>query len=179
MQLDELSGRSVLDYEPARRLVQCQLDLPPTSGSKRTMESRSTRLRSPPCFKRIFATSIFNENSPHSFGSGGEKMAAAIQHGLSRHRRVARTPHGPARGLQRVVWHFLSQFLRRQCPQLVVDQRQELLGSVLVALFNGREEDAGNIGHRTNANKPRPPSRPQRETLKKRCSRLFWAGYNS
>jgi hypothetical protein len=40
----------------------------------------------------------------------------------------------------------MSQLESRQLAQLVVDQRQELLGGRGVALLDGRQ-DAGNIGH--------------------------------
>jgi hypothetical protein len=46
------------------------------------------------------------------------------------------------RGLQSLSWPFLSQLLGRQPAQLVVNQRQQLLGSVWVALLNGGH-DAG------------------------------------
>ena len=50
------------------------------------------------------------------------------------------------RGLKRLAGLFLGQFLCRQLAQLVVDQRQQLVGGVRVALFDGRE-DAGDVGH--------------------------------
>jgi hypothetical protein len=46
---------------------------------------------------------------------------------------------------------LLGQLLGRQLAQLVVDQRQQLLGGLGVALFDGGQ-DAGNIGHRRHRN---------------------------
>ena len=51
------------------------------------------------------------------------------------------------RGLERLAGLLLGQLLRRQPAQLVVDQRQELLGGVGVALLD-RREDAGHVVHR-------------------------------
>ena len=51
------------------------------------------------------------------------------------------------RGLERLARLLLGQLLRRQLAQLVVDQRQELLGGVRVALLD-RGQDAGDIAHR-------------------------------
>ena len=50
-------------------------------------------------------------------------------------------------GLERLAGLLLGQLLGRQLPQLVVDQRQELLGRLRVALLDGRE-DAGHVRHR-------------------------------
>jgi hypothetical protein len=51
-----------------------------------------------------------------------------------------------SRGVQRLAGLFLCQLLRRQLSQLIVDQRQELLGRVRVALLD-RGKDAGHIAH--------------------------------
>ena len=50
------------------------------------------------------------------------------------------------RGLERLPGLLLGQPLRGQLAQLVVDQRQELLGGLRVALLDGRE-DAGHVVH--------------------------------
>ena len=39
-------------------------------------------------------------------------------------------------GLERLSWFLLSQFLGGKLPQLIVDQRQELLGRARVALLD-------------------------------------------
>ena len=51
------------------------------------------------------------------------------------------------RGLERLAGLLLRQPLGGQLAQLVVDQRQELLGRLRVALLDGRE-DAGHVVHR-------------------------------
>ena len=51
------------------------------------------------------------------------------------------------RGLERLAGLLLGQLLGGQLAQLVVDQRQELLGRLRVALLDGRE-DAGHVLHR-------------------------------
>ena len=48
---------------------------------------------------------------------------------------------------QRLPRLLLSQLLRRQLAQLLVDQRQELLGGVGIASLDGGQ-DAGNLAHR-------------------------------
>jgi hypothetical protein len=51
------------------------------------------------------------------------------------------------RGLERLAWGLLSQLLRSQFAQLVVDQGQQLPGGVRVALFDGGQ-DARDFGQR-------------------------------
>ena len=50
-------------------------------------------------------------------------------------------------GLQRLPGLLLGQLLGSELPQLLVDQRQELLGGVRIALLDGGQ-DAGNLVHR-------------------------------
>ena len=60
------------------------------------------------------------------------------------------------RGLERLPGLLLGQPLRGQLAQLVVDQRQQLLGGLRVALLDGRE-DAGHVIHRRR--RPGPSAR--------------------
>ena len=95
-----------------------------------------------------FAASIFNENAAHGLGGSREEVTAAVPV------LVCTTAYQPqislvneGRGIQRLTRLFLGQFARRQAPQFVVHERQQLLGGVRVALFNGGEND-GNLIHR-------------------------------
>ena len=49
-------------------------------------------------------------------------------------------------GLECLPWRFLGHFRRRQFAQLIVDERQKLLGSMRIALLNGGQ-DASDFGH--------------------------------
>ena len=60
------------------------------------------------------------------------------------------------RRLERLAGLLLGQLLRGQPAQLVVDQRQELLGGLRVALLDGGQ-DARDFGHGPNANASKPP----------------------
>jgi hypothetical protein len=93
------------------------------------------------------AAGILHEDLPHGLG-GGEEVAAAVP--------VLRLPgvHQPqvclmhqGGGLERLPRLLLGQPLRRQLPQLVVDQRQELPGGVRVTLFDCGQ-DVGHLHHR-------------------------------
>ena len=50
------------------------------------------------------------------------------------------------RGLERLPWLLPGHLRGRQPAQLVVDQRQQLLGGLRVALLD-RREDAGDVVH--------------------------------
>src|SRR5262249_41952288 len=98
--------------------------------------------------------SIFDENTPHRLGSGGEEMAAAVPVRLSGPLLTLRALNksdvclvNQGRRLKRLTWFLLCQFLRRQPAQLVVHQRQQLLRGVRIALLDGGQ-DAGDVGHR-------------------------------
>ena len=108
--------------------------------------SRSTRSRPPPALTAGLAAGVLDEDAAHGLGRGGEEVAAAVP------ARVVR-PDEPevglvdqGRGLERLARLLLRQPLGGELAQLVVDQRQELLGRLRVALLDGRE-DAGDVVH--------------------------------
>jgi hypothetical protein len=59
-------------------------------------------------------------------------------------------------GLERLTRRFLGELLSRQFAQLVIDQRQQLLGGMRVALLDGQQE-AGYFGHGINTQEPMKP----------------------
>ena len=95
-----------------------------------------------------FAPGTLDQDAAHRLGGGREEVTAAVPV------LVCTTAYQPqislvneGRGIQRLTRLFLGQFARRQAPQFVVHERQQLLGGVRVALFNGGEND-GNLIHR-------------------------------
>src|SRR5262249_24232680 len=83
----------------------------------------------------------------HGLGGGGEEVAAAIPVlGLLRVHQTQVGLMNQRRRLQRLPGLLLGQPLRRQPAQLVVNQWQELLGGVRVALVD-RGQDARDFGH--------------------------------
>jgi hypothetical protein len=106
-------------------------------------------------FPTAFAAGLVHQDAAHGLGRGGKEVAAAVPLRLS-HLRVARRRgrNQPQIGfihqggrLQCLPRLLVGELLGRQLAQLVVDQRQELVGGVRVALFDGGQ-DAGDIGHR-------------------------------
>ena len=88
-------------------------------------------------FLGLLAAGVFDENPPHRFGGGGEEMPAAVPAaGLFGIDQPEPGFMNQGSGLQCLAGLLLSQFVRRQLPQLLVHQRQELAGGVRVALVD-------------------------------------------
>src|SRR5262249_25422231 len=84
-------------------------------------------------------------------GGGGEEVPPAVP--VLRLVPVHKPDVGfvdQGRGLEGLADLLVGHLLGRQPPQLVIDERQELLGGVLIALLQG-PEDAGDLVHK---NKP-------------------------
>ena len=107
------------------------------------------------------APGVVDQNAAHGFGSGGEKMGAAIpllvfvadepQPGFMHQRG----------GLQRLSGCFVRHLRRRQLAQLLIDQREQIPGGLLVAVLD-RVEDLRDVAHRPSIAGERPVSLMQK-----------------
>src|SRR5438132_5682262 len=97
------------------------------------------------------AASIVDQNPTHRLCGGSEEVAAAVPGmPLLTLRALNESNVGfvdQRRRLERLARLFLGQLLRRQLAQLIVDERQELLSAVGVALLDGGQ-DVRDIAHR-------------------------------
>src|SRR5262245_29650008 len=93
------------------------------------------------------ASGVVDEDTPHGLSSGSEEVAAAVPvlRFLSFHQAQIGFMN-KSRGLERLPRLLLRQLLRRQLAELVVDERQELLGGTGVALLDGGQ-NARDLGH--------------------------------
>jgi hypothetical protein len=102
--------------------------------------------------KPALAASVLDLDAPHRLGGGSEEVAPAVP-GLS----VAAADQAQigfvnkCGGIERLAGLFLGHLVGREPAQLVIDQRQELLGGVRVALVDGGK-DPSDIGHELNDN---------------------------
>ena len=89
-----------------------------------------------------------DQDAAHGLGGGGEEVPAPIPvlGLLPAHQPQVRLVHQRGR-LQGLTGLFVGQFLDRELAQLVVDERQELLARVPIALLDG-VQDLGNVTHR-------------------------------
>ena len=107
-----------------------------------------------------FPPGVVDEDAAHGFGGGGEEVAAAVPGlGLARAHESEIRLMDEGRGLERLAGLFLSESLGREFTEFLVDQGQELLGGVRIALLDGRQ-DAGYFGHGINTNAPMETGRP-------------------
>src|SRR5262249_32432493 len=90
------------------------------------------------------STSPIDQDAPHRFGGGGEEVTA-IGELLVTNQAQVRLMHQRG-GVERLPCLFLTELLRSEFAQLVVDQRQQLVGGVRIALVDGLE-NVSDVGH--------------------------------
>src|SRR5262245_55035114 len=102
----------------------------------------------------VFPAGRLHQDAAHGLGGGGEEMAAAVPvlRPLDVHQSQISLVH-QRRGLERLAGPFVGHLLGRQPVQLVVDQRQELLRGVRVALLDVIQ-DLGDVGHSPQVYRP-------------------------
>ena len=98
-------------------------------------------------FAAALAPRILNQDPPHRFRRRAKEMAARIPllRRVPFYEPQVRLVH-ERRRLECLPRPFLGQFLRGQSSQLFVDQRQQLLRSVRVALLDGAENAVRDVG---------------------------------
>src|SRR5262249_36313373 len=91
----------------------------------------------PTVFGARAPSGVLDQNAPHGLCCGGKEMAAAVPvlGFLVINQAQVRFMHQRGR-LKCLPWLLLGQSLSRELAQLVVDQRQELLGGVRAALLD-------------------------------------------
>jgi hypothetical protein len=104
-----------------------------------------------------FSAGLFDEDAAHRLGGRGKEMSAAIPRlfGIG----ADQTKIGfvdQRRRLERLPWLLVRQPVSGELPQLVVNQGQQFLGGVRVALFDLTQNPGkfSHCGHR----KPSPTS---------------------
>src|SRR5262245_17864239 len=110
---------------------------------------------------RLTAAGLVNQDAAHRFGGGGEEVAPAVPvPDLVRAHEPEVGFVDQGGGLQRLPRLLLGQLLGSELPQLVVDQRQQLLGGVRVAMLNLHQ----NLCYFAHGGNDTPCIRPQRLT---------------
>ena len=88
---------------------------------------------------------MVDQNAPHCLRRGGEEVAAVVEVLVADQTHVRLVDKGG--GVQCVPGILRGHPRGSELPQLVVDQRQQLLGRLADAVLDGRE-DAGDVVHR-------------------------------
>jgi hypothetical protein len=93
---------------------------------------------------RALAAGLVNEDAPHGLGGGPEKMRPAVVVRIS----VADQPQPgfmhQGGGLQRLMGRFIGHARGRELAQLAIDQRQQFIGGLGIAVLDGLQ-NAGNV----------------------------------
>lgn len=97
----------------------------------------------------VFASGMINEDAAHGFGGGGKEVRAILPRGLVVPAESQPGFVNQGGGLQGLAGRFTRHFLRGELAQFLIDQRQELVGGVGIALIHAPEDD-GEFAHGTN-----------------------------
>ena len=96
-----------------------------------------------------FAAGVVNEKMPHGLGGGSEEMGAILKSRVFAADQAQPDLMHQCGGLQRVARSALRHFISRQLAQLRIDQRQQFIGGLGIALLHGFE-DARHLTHGVN-----------------------------
>jgi hypothetical protein len=93
-------------------------------------------------FGALLASRLLDENPSNCLGRGGEEEAAAVPllNLFGIHKPEIRLVY-QCRRLKRLAGFLMVHLLGRQPPQLIVDERQKLLGRLGIALLDGRQDE--------------------------------------
>jgi hypothetical protein len=95
----------------------------------------------------FFVAGALHQDPPHRLGRCGKEMAATVpllRLGTVHEAQIRLMDQGC--GLESLAGAFARHFLRRQAPQLIVHQRQQLLGCPWITQVDCRE-NLGNAAH--------------------------------
>jgi hypothetical protein len=95
----------------------------------------------------LFAASVLDENTAHSKCGGAKEVAPAFPALPVAAEQAHISLVDQCRRLERLAGRFLSQPLCRQPAQFLVDEREQFIGCVQIALVQG-VKDAGDFTHR-------------------------------
>src|SRR5262245_47652207 len=87
-----------------------------------------------------------NQNAPHGFRRGGEEVPTPVELLIANETEVGFVDE--RRGIEGVVGSFRSQTRRRQPPQLIVDEWEELPGCLAIASVDGLQDTSDFRHHR-------------------------------
>jgi hypothetical protein len=145
-QFHQGGGLRIVPLELCERLVDCQQIVKPFVRNRQIL----VEVQTPGLTASLVpapASCPFDQDSAHGLGGGAEEVSPAIPVLLG---AVANQPQvrfvHQGRSLKRLAGPFLRQPLSGEAAQLIVDKRQELVGSVWVAGVNG-VQDARDIAH--------------------------------
>ncbi len=118
-----------------------------SSSRAGSMSSKSSRRSPPPAFMVCLCLRAVDQDAAHGLGGGGEEVPAAgpVLGRLPAQQSQIRLMHQGG-CLQGLAGPFVGQLLGGEPAQLVVYERQQLLRSVRVAVFD-RGQDLRDIGH--------------------------------
>jgi len=143
-QLDDLGGYGVVSTEARQRVIEGEEIL---VGRGRRLVRQLDASPSATMSDALLAARVLDKDAPHRLSRRGEEVAATVPTlGLLGIDEPNVRFMDQCRCLERLPRLFPGQLVRRQLAQLIIDQRQQPLGGVCVALLDGGQ-DSGDIAH--------------------------------
>ncbi len=90
-----------------------------------------------------FAAGVVDEEMAHGLGGGGEEMGATIKGRVFAADEAHPDLMHQGGGLEGVTRRTVGHFIRRELAQFRIDQRQQLIGGLRIAVLDGLK----NAGH--------------------------------
>jgi hypothetical protein len=134
MQLDKLCGVGIFDSQLSQRFVYRQ-QLVWRIDSSGLSVGQFDPLKPTAMSDSALAPGIFDEDAPHRLGSGGKEVASIGELLIAKQSQIDLVNQG--RGVEGLARLFMSHFRLCESAKLIVDQRQQLIGSLPIASFNG------------------------------------------
>jgi hypothetical protein len=132
--------------QPLQGLVQDKEIMIRVEIGGRVVAEFDTAQTTAPLLPRLVA-SRFNQDPAHRLGGGSEEVAPSVPVlGAFDINQAKIGLMDQGRGLKCLAWLLPRQLLRGQLTEFLIDQRQELLGSPGISLFD-RQEDVSYVVH--------------------------------
>jgi hypothetical protein len=110
------------------------------------------------------AAGVVDQDEAHGFGGSGEEVATARELTIADQTQVRLMDQGC--GVEGLAGLLLGQLLCRLLAQLVVDQRQQLLGGVRVTLLDGIQHPGDPVHHLSTPSRTGRPRRRSASALR-------------
>ena len=134
-EFDNFGLGRVLRRKPVQRLV--NMEQPSRVMSVGKIDFVQGNALSPAAMAELeFATGIINENAAHALGCGAEEVCSVLPRLIGRVHQAQPGLMDQSCGLQGVASRLASHSVRREFAQLIVNQREQFLCCLGIALVN-------------------------------------------
>jgi len=95
----------------------------------------------------LLAAGMVNENAAHALGSGAKEVRAVLPGQVPGSNKPQPSFVDERGGLQRMTGGFVRHLVRGEAAEFLIDQREQFIGSLAIAMLDG-VKDACHFAHR-------------------------------